>query len=163
MPFLISAKAVTVIAVNEQADETSSDQLVGHLARHGIGARIQRLAVERGDIQGAILSIAAESNMGLLAMGGYGHSPLRERKAGSHGACSVRRPCHCLCRTDLVPILLKEKKHARTRPTVRLPSMTIENWASRRRWTRSVKSCAVATGLLPGRNAVVDVSRDHGA
>ena len=82
MPFLISAKAVRVIAVNEQADETSSDQLVGHLAQHGIGARIQLLAVERGDIQGAILSIAAESNMGLLAMGGYGHSPLRERILG---------------------------------------------------------------------------------
>jgi len=82
MPFLMGAKAVAVIAVNEQADETSSDQLVGHLARHGIAARIQRLAVERGDIQGAILSIAAESNMGLLVMGGYGHSPLRERILG---------------------------------------------------------------------------------
>ena len=82
MPFLMGAKAVTVIAVNEQADETSSDQLVGHLARRGIAARIQRLAVERGDIQGAILSIAAESNMGLLVMGGYGHSPLRERILG---------------------------------------------------------------------------------
>ena len=53
MPFLMGAKAVTVIAVNEEAGEASSDQLVGHLARHGIAARVQRLAVERGDVQGS--------------------------------------------------------------------------------------------------------------
>jgi len=74
MPFLMGAKAVTVIAVNEAAGEASSDQLVGHLAGRGIAARVQRLAAERSDVQGAILSIAAESNMGLLVMGGYGHS-----------------------------------------------------------------------------------------
>jgi nucleotide-binding universal stress UspA family protein len=82
MPFLMGAKAVTVIAVNEQASEASSDQLVGHLARRGIAARVQRLAVERGDVQAAILSIAAESDMGLLVMGGYGHSRLHERILG---------------------------------------------------------------------------------
>ena len=82
MPFLMGAKAVTVIAVNEQASEASSDQLVGHLARRGIAARVQRLAVERGDVQAAILSIAAESDMGLLVMGGYGHSRLQERILG---------------------------------------------------------------------------------
>ena len=82
MPFLMGAKAVTVIAVNEEAGEASSDRLVGHLARRGITARVQRLAVERGDVQAAILSIAAESNMGLLVMGGYGHSRLHERILG---------------------------------------------------------------------------------
>ena len=82
MRFLMGAKAVTVIAVNEQASEASSDQLVGHLARRGIAARVQRLAVERGDVQAAILSIAAESDMGLLVMGGYGHSRLLERILG---------------------------------------------------------------------------------
>ena len=82
MPFLTGAKAVTVIAINEEAGEASSDQLVGHLARRGIAARVQRLAAERSDVQGAILSIAAESNMGLLVMGGYGHSRLQERILG---------------------------------------------------------------------------------
>jgi nucleotide-binding universal stress UspA family protein len=82
MPFLMGAKAVTVIAVNEEAGEASSDQLAGNLARRGIAARVQRLAVERGDVQAAILSIAAESNMGLLVMGGYGHSRLHERILG---------------------------------------------------------------------------------
>jgi nucleotide-binding universal stress UspA family protein len=78
----MGAKAVTVIAVNEEASEASSDQLVGHLARRGISARVQRLSAERANIQGAILSIAAESNMGLLVMGGYGHSRLQERILG---------------------------------------------------------------------------------
>ena len=98
MPFLMGAKAVTVIAVNEEASEASSDQLVGHLARRGIAARVQRLAVERGDVQGAILSIAAESNMGLLVMGGYGHSRLHERILG--GVTTVRHVRSC--RTDCV-------------------------------------------------------------
>jgi nucleotide-binding universal stress UspA family protein len=82
MPFLMGAKAVTVIAVNEEAGEASSDQLAGNLARRGIAARVQRLAVERGDVQAAILSIAAESSMGLLVMGGCGHSRLHERILG---------------------------------------------------------------------------------
>ena len=82
LPFLMGAKAVTVIAVNEQASEASSDRLVSHLTRRGIAARVQRLTADRGNVQGAILSIAAESNMGLLVMGGYGHSRLHERILG---------------------------------------------------------------------------------
>lgn len=82
MPFLMGAKAVTVIAINETAGEASSDQLVSHLARRGIAARVQRLTADRGNVQGAILSIAAESVVGLLVMGGYGHSRLQERILG---------------------------------------------------------------------------------
>jgi nucleotide-binding universal stress UspA family protein len=82
LPFLMGAKAVTVIAVNEQASEASSDQLVGHLTRRGIAAKVQRLTADRGNVQGAILSIASESSMGLLVMGGYGHSRLHERILG---------------------------------------------------------------------------------
>jgi len=85
LPFLTVAHAVTVIAVNEdrnKAGEASSDQIVSHLARRGILARVQRLTADRGNIHGTILSIAAESNIGLLVMGGYGHSRLQERILG---------------------------------------------------------------------------------
>jgi nucleotide-binding universal stress UspA family protein len=82
MPFLMGAKAVTVIAVNEEARAASSDDLVAHLARRGIAARVQRVTVDRGNIQGAILSIAAESGIGLLVMGGFGHSRMQERILG---------------------------------------------------------------------------------
>ena len=83
MPFLTTAQAVTVITVDRQdADEVSSDQLVSHLARRGILARVQRLTSDRGNVYGAILSIVAESGIGLLVMGGFGHSRLQERILG---------------------------------------------------------------------------------
>ena len=82
IPFLMGAKAVTAIAINEEAGKASSDQLVAHLGRRGVAARVQRLSTDRGDVQGAILSVAAESNIGLLVMGGYGHSRLQERILG---------------------------------------------------------------------------------
>ena len=47
----MGAKAVTVVTVNEEAGETSSDQLVAHLGRRGIAARTQRLTADRGDIR----------------------------------------------------------------------------------------------------------------
>lgn len=82
MPFLMGAKVVTVIAINEQAGEASSDQIVAHLGRRGVAARTQQLITDHSDVQGAILSIAAENNIGLLVMGGYGHSRLQERILG---------------------------------------------------------------------------------
>jgi nucleotide-binding universal stress UspA family protein len=85
LPFLSTAQAVTVIAVNEDRQnpsEVSSDKVVGHLARRGVKARIKRLSADRENVQGTILSIAADSDIGLLAMGGYGHSRFKERFLG---------------------------------------------------------------------------------
>jgi nucleotide-binding universal stress UspA family protein len=84
LPFLTAAQAVTVITVNEgrKISEASSDQLVSHLARRGIKARVERLTADRDNVQGIILSVAADSNIGLLAMGGFGHSRLKERILG---------------------------------------------------------------------------------
>ena len=85
IPFLTSARAVTVIAVNEDrndAGEASSDHLVNHLARRGIKARVERLTADRDNVHGTILSIATDSNIGLLVMGGFGHSRLQERILG---------------------------------------------------------------------------------
>jgi nucleotide-binding universal stress UspA family protein len=85
LPFLTVAHAVTVIAVNEDRhddNEASSDQIVGHLARRGIKAHAERLTADRENVHGTILSIAADTDIGLLVMGGYGHSRLRERILG---------------------------------------------------------------------------------
>ena len=85
LPFLTSAEAVTVITVNEDrqdAREASSDQVVSHLLRRGIKARIERLTADRDNVQGTILSIVVDNNVGLLTMGGYGHSRLKERILG---------------------------------------------------------------------------------
>ena len=85
LPFLTAAQAVTVIAVNEDrgdAGESSSDGIVSHLARRGIEARVERLTADRSNVHGIILSVAADGNMGLLVMGGFGHSRLQERILG---------------------------------------------------------------------------------
>ena len=85
LPFLTAADAVTVIAVNEvrgNAGESSSDGIVSHLARRGIDARVERLTADRSNVHGIILSVAADGNMGLLVMGGFGHSRLQERILG---------------------------------------------------------------------------------
>jgi nucleotide-binding universal stress UspA family protein len=85
LPFLTAAQAVTVIVVNEDRhddSEASSDQIVSHLARRGIKARLERLTADRDNVHGTTLSIAADTNIGLLVMGGYGHSRLKERILG---------------------------------------------------------------------------------
>jgi nucleotide-binding universal stress UspA family protein len=85
MPFLTAAETVTVIAVNEDrenAGEVSLDQLVSHLARRNIKTRTERLTADQGNVHGTILSIAADSSIGLLVMGGYGHSRFQERILG---------------------------------------------------------------------------------
>lgn len=85
LPFLTAAHTVTVIAVNEVRSDTGerpSDQIVSHLARRGIEARVERLTADRGNVHGTILSIAADNSIGLLVMGGFGHSRLQERILG---------------------------------------------------------------------------------
>ena len=85
LPFLTAAEAVTVIAVNEERQDGSeaiSNQIVSHLARRGIKARPERLTADQRNVHGTILSIAADTDIGLLVMGGFGHSRLKERILG---------------------------------------------------------------------------------
>ncbi len=85
MPFLTVAEAVTVITANENrwnAGKASADQIVGHLVRRGIKANLERLTADRGNVHGIILSLAADSGIDLMVMGGYGHSRLQERILG---------------------------------------------------------------------------------
>ena len=83
-PFLARAQTVTIISVNEKEipSYVSAATLEAHLSRHGLGARIVRMSADRADIQPMILSIAADSGLDLIVMGGYGHSRLNERILG---------------------------------------------------------------------------------
>jgi len=83
-PFLARAQTITIISVNEKeiAAEVSAANLATHLARHELTARIVRMSADRTDIQPMILSIAADSGLDLIVMGGYGHSRLNERILG---------------------------------------------------------------------------------
>ena len=83
-PFLARAQTITIISVNEKEipASVSAATLATHLARHGLTARIVRMSADRTDIQPMILSIAADSGLDLIVMGGYGHSRLNERILG---------------------------------------------------------------------------------
>jgi nucleotide-binding universal stress UspA family protein len=88
-PFLARAQSITIITVNaaEIPAEISAATLVAHLARRGLGARIVSMSADRADIQPTILSIAADTGLDLIVMGGYSHMLLRERILGgvTHG------------------------------------------------------------------------------
>jgi len=83
-PFLACAEVITIIAINEVRDpgRASAAALAAHLARRGLHARVERMTVDHADIQPAILSIAADANLDLIAMGGFGHSRMHERILG---------------------------------------------------------------------------------
>ena len=83
-PFLARAQTITIISVNEEEipAEVSAATLATRLARHELTARIVRMSADRTDIQPMILSIAADSGLDLIVMGGYGHSRLNERILG---------------------------------------------------------------------------------
>jgi len=84
-PFLAQADALVAIAINEAdsvPEETSADQLAKHLAHAGLPIKILSLTATRANIEPTILSLAADENLDMLVMGGYGHSRLQERFLG---------------------------------------------------------------------------------
>jgi nucleotide-binding universal stress UspA family protein len=54
------------------------DRLVEHLAWHGVAAEIRLVSREGRTVGESLAETAKELNAGLLVMGGYGHSRLRE-------------------------------------------------------------------------------------
>jgi nucleotide-binding universal stress UspA family protein len=84
-PFLARAQTITIISLNEPEipAHVSAATLKAHLARRKLPAGIVRTNADRVDIQPTILSIAADTGLDLIVMGGYGHSRLNERILGS--------------------------------------------------------------------------------
>jgi nucleotide-binding universal stress UspA family protein len=83
-PFLAHAATITIISVNEAQNptEASAADLVTHLARRGLTARVERMGADHASVQPSILSVAADADIDLIVMGGYGHSRLQERILG---------------------------------------------------------------------------------
>jgi nucleotide-binding universal stress UspA family protein len=83
-PFLRHAQSITIVSVNEAQNpgEASAAALVEHLARRGLTARIESMGADHANIQPSILSVAADTGIDLIVMGGYGHSRLQERVLG---------------------------------------------------------------------------------
>ena len=90
LPFLLSAKSVHVVAVEESANTPDAEALVRYLAWHRIGANV-RLASGKG--RPAAQAIVAECeavNAALLVMGGYTHNRLRQMIFGGVTAHVIR-------------------------------------------------------------------------
>jgi nucleotide-binding universal stress UspA family protein len=81
IPFLRRANAVEIITVGTEvaaAAETSAADLSRHLGRHDIKTDVRRIEPGNLKVSAAILDYAGKSGAGMLVMGGYGHSRLRE-------------------------------------------------------------------------------------
>lgn len=78
-PFLAAAKRIVVLTVEEdgRAERESAARLVDNLRRQYPAVELRQLH-SRGGTAEALLAAAAEHHAGLLVMGGYGRSRLRE-------------------------------------------------------------------------------------
>ena len=84
MPFLRSAAEVIVFIVPESGDDTDKShlRLVKMLRWHNPNVSIQALSDADQTPVALLLDAAAKANCGLLVMGGYGHTRLREAVFG---------------------------------------------------------------------------------
>lgn len=80
MPFLRGASKVTIVLGEEDRRKADADPhaLTDYLARHGIQAAVVKSKVEASNAGRYILDEARKAGAGLLVMGAYTHSRLRE-------------------------------------------------------------------------------------
>jgi nucleotide-binding universal stress UspA family protein len=80
IPFLRLARSVRVISIDRDADRRSAShiEVVSYLACHGITATARVIAPHLRSTGDSLLAVAAEDDAGLLVMGAYSHSRLRE-------------------------------------------------------------------------------------
>jgi nucleotide-binding universal stress UspA family protein len=78
MPFLAHAANVTILSVEEEGrGRDDAERLIRYLGWHGISACVERLSAGPNGAAATLLT-AAKAENGLLVMGGYGHTRLRE-------------------------------------------------------------------------------------
>jgi nucleotide-binding universal stress UspA family protein len=81
MPFLSRGKSIDVVTIGagkDKAGEILGADIAQHLARHGLNVELRQINASDVDVANVILSDAADRDAGLIVMGGYGHSRLRE-------------------------------------------------------------------------------------
>ncbi len=83
LPLLRAARNVTVLAINPRhgigghGDVPAAD-IALHLARHGVHATAEHVVTNEVAEADVLLNEAADSDIGLIVMGAYGHSRLRQ-------------------------------------------------------------------------------------
>ena len=101
IPFMQLAKSVQVISVDRDASnrQASQAEVLVYLRCHGIAATTQVVAPELRSVGDTLLAEGGEHDAGLLVMGAYSHSRLREMLLG--GATR-----HILKNASARPVLL---------------------------------------------------------
>jgi nucleotide-binding universal stress UspA family protein len=101
IPFMHLAKSVRVISVDRDASnrQASQAEVLAYLRCHGIGATAQVVTPESRSVGDTLLAAGAEHEAGLMVMGAYSHSRLREMLLG--GATR-----HILKNASARPVLL---------------------------------------------------------
>ena len=86
LPFLKAAKAVRLAVVDGEAGETAighaREDILRHLALHGVAAELERVDAMGGDAGAALLRQCGRFHADLLVMGAYGHSRTKEMIMG---------------------------------------------------------------------------------
>lgn len=85
LPLLAAAQKVTVTVVTGEKDlshNTSGEELVGYLARHGIVADLAKLPVGKDGVAGTLREHATTSGAEMLVMGAFVHSWFRQTVLG---------------------------------------------------------------------------------
>jgi nucleotide-binding universal stress UspA family protein len=100
LPLLTFADRVEIVSVTDAGGDRPlpSEGMARHLARHGIRAEAARLVRGEVGIADTLLSHASDVDAGLIVMGGYGHSRLREIVLGG--------TTRTILQTMTVPVLM---------------------------------------------------------
>jgi len=82
MSFIVAAKQVTVLFIDQNAHHppgnTLRAELASYLDRHGIHGNFEHIARNGDSIGAALLGYAKRDESDLLVVGAYGHAPARE-------------------------------------------------------------------------------------
>ncbi len=80
LPLLMKASEVTVLSVNRDPDRKrpSTEEIAGHLARHGVPAKHHDVKIQALSPANYMLNRASDEGADLIVMGAYAHSRLRE-------------------------------------------------------------------------------------
>lgn len=86
MPFLTEAEHVDILHMHhdnvESRDQSPSHRLADALQRNGVKAHAEDYHIGDAEVGDALLSRAADLGSGIIVMGAYGHSRLRELVLG---------------------------------------------------------------------------------
>ncbi|MBP2296784.1 universal stress protein [Azospirillum rugosum] len=106
MGFITRARTVSILVADEGPMDAvvgvlggraqpQPERLVDHLAWHGVQAIIRHVGREGRPVGTALAEAARDLNAGLLVMGGYGHSRMREIVLGGATRHVLTHPVDC--------------------------------------------------------------------